>query len=303
MEVTWQEIDTSEAAASGGPFPQIDASEFIYEIYVYEGKSHGTGAMAACHRCEPQPGGNLLRIDKLKPDTTYCVNIRASLPERDLIGEPSLPANLKTLVIFNDTPPPPKIGNRGPTWLNVSWKNALNMMAMQIKLIIVQCTKDKGGEFVTVWEGTTDQTRIQGLEPATTYSVRIILRNDKGETKPSVPSYAQTASSNPPQQQQQITHVQSQPPPQHHHNGPSSSQIIVQPPRIIGCYNRTIKLIWNPVYGINNYTVKLTDLCKFNSSKLFSRFFSSNIVMLAPTTSIPSMINATPMRAQMWAGF
>lgn len=35
-DIDWQELDTSEASAPGGPFPQIDASEFTYEIVLFE---------------------------------------------------------------------------------------------------------------------------------------------------------------------------------------------------------------------------------------------------------------------------
>lgn len=40
-EISWQELDTSEASAPGGPFPQIDASEFTYEIVLFESKPDG----------------------------------------------------------------------------------------------------------------------------------------------------------------------------------------------------------------------------------------------------------------------
>lgn len=36
-DIEWEEIDTSEASAPGGPFPQIDRSEFIYHIVLFEG--------------------------------------------------------------------------------------------------------------------------------------------------------------------------------------------------------------------------------------------------------------------------
>uniref|UniRef100_A0A914Z236 Fibronectin type-III domain-containing protein n=1 Tax=Panagrolaimus superbus TaxID=310955 RepID=A0A914Z236_9BILA len=250
VEVSWQEIDTSEAAASGGPFPQIDASEFIYEVFVYEGKPQGSPA--SCHRCEPQ-SGNVLKIEKLKPNTQYCVNVRATLPERDVTGAFSQPAFFRTLSILHEIPPPPKIGNRGPTWMQISWKNALNM-SLLIKTIVVQYAKAKG-EFMTFCEGSSDQIRITGLEPSTSYRVRIILRTDIGDTEPSTPSYAQTAPSN--QQQQPLQQVQQQQQPlqqplqQHQHlNGPSSSssmEIKIPPPQINGCFNRSIRLVWAPL--------------------------------------------------------
>jgi hypothetical protein len=259
VEVSWQEIDTSEAAASGGPFPQIDASEFIYEIFVFEGKPQGSPASSL--RCEPQ-SGNVLKIEKLKPNTQYCVNVRASLPERDVIGALSQPAFFKTLSVLHEIPPPPKIGNRGPTWMQVSWKNALNM-SLPIKTIVVQYAKAKG-EFIPFYEGNSEQVRITGLEPSTSYRVRIILRTEMGDTEPSQPSYAQTVPSNlhlqsqipPPQQLQQLQQLQQQP--QHqHHNGPSSShEVKIPPPSVIGCFNRSIRLSWAPLYGFNNYALE-----------------------------------------------
>uniref|UniRef100_A0A914RMS1 Uncharacterized protein n=1 Tax=Parascaris equorum TaxID=6256 RepID=A0A914RMS1_PAREQ len=40
-DISWQELDTSEASAPGGPFPQIDASEFTYEIVLFESVHNG----------------------------------------------------------------------------------------------------------------------------------------------------------------------------------------------------------------------------------------------------------------------
>uniref|UniRef100_A0AC34F9A1 Fibronectin type-III domain-containing protein n=1 Tax=Panagrolaimus sp. ES5 TaxID=591445 RepID=A0AC34F9A1_9BILA len=277
VEVSWQEIDTSEAAASGGPFPQIDASEFIYEVFVYEGKPQGSPA--SCHRCEPQTG-NVLKIEKLKPNTQYCVNVRATLPERDVTGAFSQPAFFRTLSILHEIPPPPKIGSRGPTWMQVSWKNALNM-SLLIKTIVVQYAKAKG-EFITFCESSTDQVRITGLEPSSSYRIRIILRTEMGDTEPSQPSYAQTASSNahqqlpPPPQSQQQGIVQQQPlqqplqqqqQQQHQHlNGPSSSsmEVKIPPPQINGCFNRSIRLVWTPVYGVQNY---ILEYCEARSNE------------------------------------
>ena len=40
--VIWQALDTSEASASGGPFPHIDASDFTYEINVQETRNESS---------------------------------------------------------------------------------------------------------------------------------------------------------------------------------------------------------------------------------------------------------------------
>ena len=46
-DIDWQELDTSEASAPGGPFPQIDASEFTYEIVLFE----SVGRVVSSYRC------------------------------------------------------------------------------------------------------------------------------------------------------------------------------------------------------------------------------------------------------------
>lgn len=87
-------MDTSEAAASGGPFPQIDASEFTYEIFVYEGQQ--TSRCIMQHRCSFSVGSsnipagtsslttatspqantlnNVFCLTRLKPATDYLVS-------------------------------------------------------------------------------------------------------------------------------------------------------------------------------------------------------------------------------------
>ena len=237
VEVSWQAIDTSEAAASGGPFPQIDASEFVYEVFVFE--PNNPNVMVASHKCEQN--ASVLRINRLKPNTNYMVNIRASLPDRDLYGYQSASVSFKTKAIVPETPGQPKLSNRGPTWLIVNWKNSIS--SGQAKSVIVQIAKnDKRDTYSTVFEGPGEQTKITNLEPSTTYKVRIIARNDVGDSEPSPPQYLATTASNLP----------------HHHQGPSSSQgqhFRIQPPAVVGSYNRSIKLVWNPIYNPNNYTV------------------------------------------------
>ncbi len=40
-EIGWQPLDTSEASAPAGPFPQIDPSEFSYEIVLFQDRPDG----------------------------------------------------------------------------------------------------------------------------------------------------------------------------------------------------------------------------------------------------------------------
>lgn len=50
-DIAWQELDTSEASAPGGPFPQIDASEFTYDIVLFEsvGRIVSSYRLVSCH--------------------------------------------------------------------------------------------------------------------------------------------------------------------------------------------------------------------------------------------------------------
>lgn len=67
--VQWQPLDCSEASASGGPFPQIDASEFTYEVMVYERKPDGENRNN--YRCQADNSHQMLT--NLKPSTEYFV--------------------------------------------------------------------------------------------------------------------------------------------------------------------------------------------------------------------------------------
>lgn len=67
--VQWQPLDCSEASASGGPFPQIDASEFTYEAIVYERKPDGE--IRNNYRCQADQSQQWLC--DLKPSTEYFV--------------------------------------------------------------------------------------------------------------------------------------------------------------------------------------------------------------------------------------
>lgn len=254
MDLSWQTIDTSEAAASGGPFPQIDGSEFVYEIFVADGNNQPFYSQ----KCDLNTTS--VKITRLQPNTLYTVSIRASLPDRDLYGEPSGFATFRTKSIAPETPAPPKIGNRGPTWLVVNWRNSINMNF--VKSVVVQIAKtekrekDRETSYWTSYECSgVDQSKITGLEIGTNYKIRIISRNDVGDSDPSPPVYASTIVLNQ----------------SHHQHGPSSSQIQqirlnLPPPIIAFCLNRAIKLAWNPFPGFNqnNYILEICDPSKTN---------------------------------------
>lgn len=68
--VQWQPFDCSEASASGGPFPQIDASEFTYEILLYERRPEGKPT--SNYRCQADQLQQQW-LANLKPSTEYFV--------------------------------------------------------------------------------------------------------------------------------------------------------------------------------------------------------------------------------------
>uniref|UniRef100_A0A7E4ZXR2 Fibronectin type-III domain-containing protein n=1 Tax=Panagrellus redivivus TaxID=6233 RepID=A0A7E4ZXR2_PANRE len=249
VELSWQELDTSEAAASGGPFPQIDASEFTYEIFVYDGTSRRP---AQQYRCEVVPGSqNIMRLPRLRPNSDYSVTIRANLPSRDLYGNASTPVNFRTLPLLPEQPAAPKIGQRTPTTLNVSWRYNGNVT---VTAFVIQYSKAKNDNYVVAYEGGSEFCKITHLEPATAYRVRIVARSEYGDSEPSPPTYAQTSA-------EQVVVV--------NNNNNNRVSVVPQPstavayklppPQIIACYNRSVKLLWAPLYDPNSYTLEYSD--------------------------------------------
>ncbi|VDM61315.1 unnamed protein product [Angiostrongylus costaricensis] len=116
-DIAWQQLDTSEAAASGGPFPQIDASEFTYQIVLFE--NHGR--FVSTYRCETETG-NKLRLCQLRPNTDYYVQLKACLEERGLVGEPSQPVCFKTAPGRPEAPLMFRCVSRGIEYLVVAWR-------------------------------------------------------------------------------------------------------------------------------------------------------------------------------------
>lgn len=184
VDLAWQELDTSEAAASGGPFPQIDASEFSYEIVVFENSENGP--VVHSYRCEPGNGNHVV-LKQLRPNTLYYVHLRASLEERGLQGSPSPSTSFRTL---RAVPEAPLISQepvaRSHNSLTIRWSppvdNGLPIRLYRVELFI---EKGKGGSYKVVYEGLEEKSVLTGLSPLTKYRIRLIAINDEGESKPS----------------------------------------------------------------------------------------------------------------------
>uniref|UniRef100_A0A914D1Y9 Fibronectin type-III domain-containing protein n=1 Tax=Acrobeloides nanus TaxID=290746 RepID=A0A914D1Y9_9BILA len=236
-EISWQELDTSEAAASGGPFPQIDASEFTYEIFVHEGSTNGR--VATQHRCDPNGSPSCrLKITRLKPYTDYYVHIRASLPERDLYGYPSAAAYFRTLSTKPETPSPPRILECAPTWMSVSWR-APTSNGSPISSYALQIAKGKNDPFVNVYEGPNEQARVNALEPGSHYRVRVVAHNEYGSSEPSVITHVSTP-------------VSDDQPPQ------PTSFIKIPPPTVLSVSAKSAKLSWTMN---NDYYSAVLEIC------------------------------------------
>lgn len=273
-DITWQELDTSEAAASGGPFPQIDASEFKYEIFLYEGAPNGTKVTQ--HRCEPSLAYNGLRLSRLKPSTDYFVNIRASLPERDLYGHPSSHVPFRTFAAKPDMPLPPTLRTRGATWVLVSWRPPKTNGA-PIRNYFLQIAKGKVDPFDTVYDGGATETRIDNLHPGAHYRVRVIARNDIGNSDPSQPLHVTMSPTG--------SGSGSSP-------APLMGQQIVQkpaPPTILFVSARSVRLSWAP---LPDFAQTALEYAAHDSRSDYSR--SSTYTQVAPDCySGPSGTTAT----------
>ena len=64
----WQELDTSEAAASLPGFPEINQSEFAYRLILYEQNA----STSICYKTDAN-SGNVLHLQRLRPASDYMV--------------------------------------------------------------------------------------------------------------------------------------------------------------------------------------------------------------------------------------
>ena len=181
--VQWQEIDTSEAAAPGGPFPQIDASEFTYHIVLYENQ----GRQIDSFRCNPIQNGNKQYIGNLHPNTEYYVQLKASLEERDLHGEPSSPVPFRTSPGRPSPPQSARIVYRSTDHVVLHWNPPLFDHGSPVQYYTVYISKsNRNNEDHTRQERSIEtrscEAKITNLQPSTSYRVRVRATNKVGES-------------------------------------------------------------------------------------------------------------------------
>lgn len=201
--VTWTPFDCSEASASGGPFPQIDASEFTYQVLLYEKRPDAVPKYN--HRC--QSDITQQSLSDLKPSTEYFVRLRALLEERGLSGEPSPPVSFKTKCTEPDKPLAPRLNQRLKTALLFRWtapcENGSRIVAYHLDLMRDPAQPPADGLYKDEWFdevycGPNKQTKVTHLLPSTLYRVRLAASNQFGKSVYSDPILVQTAGAAPP---------------------------------------------------------------------------------------------------------
>ncbi|CAD6185291.1 unnamed protein product [Caenorhabditis auriculariae] len=214
-EVQWQHIDTSEAAAPGGPFPQIDSSEFIYHVVLFE----STGRFVATSKYDTSMGNNL-RMCSLRPNTEYIVKLKVSLDERGLMGE-TTQVRFKTAPGRPEPPMTPTLLTRGLDSLKLSWR-AANDNGCIIHCYYVYLSLTFKEEIPPkVYQTERPEILIDELSPETSYRIRITAVNALGESGESSPLTVVTRCEDAPIQPEPI------------------------PPTIVQTSQRSVKVAWN----------------------------------------------------------
>ncbi|KFD51493.1 hypothetical protein M514_07706 [Trichuris suis] len=186
----WQPLDCSEAAANGGPFPQIDASEFTYELMLWERRVDAK--VAGKYKC----GNSQCEqwIFGLKPATDYFVRLKALLEERGLHGDLTEPVSFRTKATFPDKPYPPRVVQRMKTSLLLRWSapndNGSKIMAYLLEL-------EEEGAFKEVYSGPLRQAKVQKLLMSTEYRFRLAAKNQCGKSDYSELCIASTSGAAP----------------------------------------------------------------------------------------------------------
>ena len=128
----------AEAASSTNNGGGADASEFVYEICLYELSPE---RLVTQKDCPPLSSYNGVRLTRLKPRTDYAVAVRASLPGRRLIGVVSARAAFRTFAATPETPIALRLTNRGATFLAFSWSPATHAGAAAVYGYILEVAK------------------------------------------------------------------------------------------------------------------------------------------------------------------
>ncbi|XP_003374908.1 putative fibronectin type III domain protein [Trichinella spiralis] len=172
--VRWQCPDCSEAGASGGPFPQIDASEFTFEVLLWEKRHDGKCSWTG--RC---CGGQTEQwLFGLKPGTEYFLRLKAILEERGLHGELTEPVNFRTKPTHPEKPLPPRVFHRARTAITLRWTSPMDNGS---KITSYHLEMDDGdGQFHEVYTGLAKQARIGRLNSSSGYSFRLAAANYHG---------------------------------------------------------------------------------------------------------------------------
>lgn len=175
-DVVWQELDTSEAAASLPGFPEINQSEFAYQLILYK----QSASTSVCYKTDAN-SGNVMHLQRLRPGTEYMICIRADLPGHGITGHPSAYTPFRTHSARPDAPSMPRLVNRQPTAISLQWQTP-NCNGAPIGTYCLQMAKGKSAPFDTVYEGGHDQTVVNGLDSVCCYRFRVFARNDIGQS-------------------------------------------------------------------------------------------------------------------------
>ncbi|CAJ0583427.1 unnamed protein product, partial [Mesorhabditis spiculigera] len=190
-DLQWQELDTSEAAAPGGPFPQIDASEFSYSVILYENLANNPRFIST-YQCSPEQGGNCIRLCKLRPLTDYFVQLKASLEERGIIGEPSKAVHFRTKAPRPSAPMPLRILETGFNYVAIAWNTAVEKThGVHYYNVYVQLGNEPNTR-TEVYTGTGDKAIVGSLQSATRYDIFVSVVTDCGESALSSPLRVET---------------------------------------------------------------------------------------------------------------
>ncbi|GMT31625.1 hypothetical protein PFISCL1PPCAC_22922, partial [Pristionchus fissidentatus] len=186
-----QELDTSEASAAGGPYPQLDASEFTYQISVQEAgrtrRDRDTVVKVSNnHRMTSER--SRCRVPKLLPNREYTVQIQARLEERGIHGEYSPPAVFKTPYGRSDAPSGLKAEGVTADSVVLRWNTPASDGGMAILHYSVYrvAANERGEDEAEVLLETRDiWAKLDGLKPGTNYRFRVSASNRLGESAPS----------------------------------------------------------------------------------------------------------------------
>ncbi|GMR31116.1 hypothetical protein PMAYCL1PPCAC_01311, partial [Pristionchus mayeri] len=245
VEVGWQEMDTSEAN-SAAPFPQIDGSEFSYQILVSEaGRSIRRDRdivvkVSNGHRTGTER--NRTRIPKLLPNREYSVQVQARLEERGIHGEYSAGTHFKTPAGKPDAPSGLKAESVSADSVVLRWNVPVDGGSPIIHYSLYRVSaNDKGDEEAEVFLETRDYVaKVEGLKPGASYKFKVTATNRFGES----PSSAQL--------------------PVCMRGGVAVGGEVLFAPTVVACGMRSAKIAW-PAVPEWTYTVEQIDARGLNT--------------------------------------